>query len=319
MRKALFVGINNYGANSLSGCVNDAEAMSRALNKRADGTPNFAPMLLTNTVCKAQLRNSINNLFEYQANVDVVLFYFSGHGCLDSLGGHLVTSENELLSMHDIISVANQSKIENKIIILDCCFSGNCGNKIDSGLTSELKIGTTILTSSMEHQTSMERNGHGMFTALLLEGLSGGAANFSGIITVGSLYSYIDFSLGPWYQRPMFKTHIGGFVELQTTTPQVSPAIMRKLTEYFASPELNFPLDPSFEDTNSPDAKHKLCRPYAKTENVKKFKDLQALQSIGLVTPNNAAFMYYAAMESKSCKLTPLGVHYWKLVKENKI
>ena len=122
-----------------------------------------------------------------------------------------------------------------------------------------------------------------------------------------------------WYQRPMFKTHIGGFVELQTTTPQVSPAIMRKLTEYFPSPELNFPLDPSFEDTNSPDAKYKLCSPYAKAENIKKFKDLQALQSIGLVTPNNAAFMYYAAMESKSCKLTPLGVHYWKLVKENKI
>ena len=29
--------------------------------------------------------------------------------------------------------------------------------------------------------------------------------------------------------------------------------------------------------------------------------------------------MYFAAMNNKGCKLTPLGKHYWRLVKNNNI
>ena len=43
------------------------------------------------------------------------------------------------------------------------------------------------------------------------------------------------------------------------------------------------------------------------------------LQSIGLVEPVDAPFMYFAAMDGKGCKLTALGKHYWRLVKNNNI
>lgn len=40
---------------------------------------------------------------------------------------------------------------------------------------------------------------------------------------------------------------------------------------------------------------------------------------VNLVVPVGEAHMYYAAMNRKSCKLTALGVHYWNLVKNNRI
>lgn len=64
---------------------------------------------------------------------------------------------------------------------------------------------------------------------------------------------------------------------------------------------------------------HNVIEPHAKDENVAIFKILQKLQSVGLVVPVDAEYMYFAAMESKACKLTSLGYHYWRLVKDKRI
>jgi hypothetical protein len=55
------------------------------------------------------------------------------------------------------------------------------------------------------------------------------------------------------------------------------------------------------------------------TENVEVFKDLQKYVSVVLVEPVGADHMYFAAMESRCCKLTALGWHYWKLTSEKRI
>jgi hypothetical protein len=78
-------------------------------------------------------------------------------------------------------------------------------------------------------------------------------------------------------------------------------------------------LDPSYEDTNAKVIEHKVVEPYADPNNVSVFKDLQKLESIGLVVPVGEEHMYFAAMNSKSCRLTALGYHYWRLVKEKRI
>jgi len=46
---------------------------------------------------------------------------------------------------------------------------------------------------------------------------------------------------------------------------------------------------------------------------------LQKLQSVGLIVPVDEQHMYYAAINSKACKLTALGYHYWRLVKDKRI
>lgn len=89
--------------------------------------------------------------------------------------------------------------------------------------------------------------------------------------------------------------------------------------KYFYDVNAPLPLDPLFEYPNTLDQTHKVVHPYADERNVCIFKDLQKFESAGLVQPVGEDHMYYAAMNSKSCMLTPLGKHFWYLVSQNKI
>lgn len=321
MRKALVVGINNYPGSPLRGCINDASAISSILETHGNGSPNFDVRLATDVQTKAELKGMIDELF--RGDGDISLLYFSGHGALTDLGGYLVTPDyqryDEGISMQDILSYSNESKVKDKIIILDCCHSGAMGATGRELPLSHLKEGTSILTASKSDEASMEVNGHGIFTNLLINSLQGGAADLRGHISPGGIYAYIDQALGAWDQRPVFKTNVTRFTSLRTIQPQVPIEILRKIVEYFPKPQDDYKLDPSYEDTNTKEVVHELKEPYAKKENVMIFKDLQKLQSVGLVVPVDVSHMYFAAMESKACKLTSLGYHYWRLVKDKRI
>lgn len=312
MRKALVVGLNDYPSAPLTGCVNDAVSIGQILSRNGDGSPNFDVRTITGQCKKADLRAAIEQLFS--GSNDDSLFYFAGHGTITSTGGCIVTTDyetyNEGISMDDILQLANQSAARNKIIILDCCHSGAFGSPaLNQGRLSQLSDGLTILTASRDSESAIERNGSGVFTNLLIDALHGGAADLRGFITPGSLYSYIDEALGAWDQRPVFKTNVSKFTHLRKVEPPVPLATLRKITNYFTSPEEEFQLDPSFEDTSD----------NPNEQNVSIFKDLQKYQSVGLVVPVDAPFMYFAAMESKSCRLTAMGYQYWRLAKENKL
>lgn len=322
MKKALAVGIDNYPNSPLHGCVNDASAFASIMETHGDGSPNFAVRLETNLTTKSKLKSLIVELFA-GAN-DTALFYFSGHGILSSIGGYIVTPDyknyDEGVSMDEILTIANISKAKDKIIILDCCHSGAFGSpKISGGATAQIIEGVVILTASRDIESALEVNGHGVFTNLLLDALQGGAADLRGHVTPGSVYAYVDQALGPWDQRPVFKTNVTRFTSLRTINPQVPSEILRKIIEYFPVPEEQYALDPSYEDTNTDAVKHSVIAPLANPENVAVFKHLQIYQSVGLVVPVDAEFMYFAAMNSTSCKLTALGYHYWRLVKEKRI
>ena len=300
MKKALVVGINNYPSSPLSGCINDASDVATILETHGDGSPNFDVRLETDVQTKSNLKAMIVELFS--GNSDTVLLYFSGHGFLNEIGGYLVTPDHakydEGMSMDEILVLANQSKSKDKIIIIDCCHSGALGTPTIGGGASQLQEGVTILTASRDDESSIEINGH---------------------ISPGGIYAYIDQALGAWEQRPVFKTNVTRFTSLRTVTPQVSLDTLRKIIEYFPAPQNEFKLDPSYEDTNAKDVKHVVIEPYAKPDNVAVFKNLQKFQSVGLVVPVNTEYMYFAAMESKSCRLTSLGYHYWRLVKDRRI
>lgn len=315
MKKALIIGINNYPSSPLSGCVNDANSIATILESNGDGSPNFGVRLITSPsdiVDRSSLREAIEQLFSGES--DMTLLYFSGHGFIKSTGGYLVTTDakryDEGVSMDEILALANQSKAKNKVIILDCCHSGALGHASVTGNNiAQLSEGLSVLTASRDSESALEINGSGVFTSLVVDALKGGAADLRGNITPGSLYAYVDEALGAWDQRPIFKTNVSSFASLRTSPPKVPLATMRKISTYFSSPEAEHPLDPSYEDTDS----------RAKENNVKIFKDLQKFQSVGLVVPVDEEFMYFAAMNSKSCKLTALGYQYWRLVHEKKL
>lgn len=320
MKKALIIGLDNYPNARLKGCINDAKNILSELRRNSDDSPNFECKLITDEnmgVSKGMLRNEIESLFEGQC--DTALLYFSGHGLVKSTGGYIVTPDwsngDEGISMDSILTLANKSNATNKVIILDCCHSGAFGSpELNQGNVAQIAEGVTILTASRKTESAIEYNGEGIFTSLLIEGLRGAATDLMGNVTLANLYSYIDSALGAWSQRPIFKTNTSRFAPIKKVKAPIDVKLLRKICYYFKNYDDEYQLNPSYEFTF-----YKPTSSEYNAENIKKFKELQKLQSVGLVVPCNCEFMYFAAIESKSCKLTSLGHRYWRLAKDNKI
>lgn len=323
VRKALVVGIDYYPSiGNLYGCVNDAYSLKSILERHADGSINFGVELITamnadTAINRGALKDKVYELF--QGDSDIALFYFAGHGHIESTGGYLCTSEcargDDGVSLDEILSIANCSKAKNKVIILDSCHSGIAGNPTAKS-NSELSEGLTILTASTAEQYASEKNNSGVFTTLLVDALAGAAGNLVGDVTPGSVYAHIDQSLGPWKQRPVFKTNVKNFVSLRKVTPPIMLSDLQKIYELFPEAGFEYKLDPTFEPEmrGRPEG-----APAPIQEHVEKFAILQKFNRVGLVVPVDAPHMWHAAIESKGCKLTALGEHYRRLVEEGLI
>jgi len=141
--------------------------------------------------------------------------------------------EMRALPLSDIMTFAHASPARNKIIILDSCHSGALGESHLNNQVSEVGEGMAVLTASTKNQYAAENNGGGLFTGLLVDALSGAAANGIGEITPGSVYAHIDQSLGSWSQRPVFKTNVKSFVSLRNIPPPLPVADLQRITEFF--------------------------------------------------------------------------------------
>lgn len=321
MRKALVVGIDYYEhLTSLAGCVNDAYSVTSVLERHADGTLNFpTPNLLVGTgpsqvVTRRDLKDAVRELFEDDS--EIALFYFAGHGYIEDTGGFLCGSDCETgddgLALSEVMQFANTSPAANKVILLDSCHSGVAANNPLTAGVAEISDGVTVLTASTATQYAAETGGSGVFTRLLVDALNGSAANLVGSITPGSAYAHIDQSLGPWAQRPVFKSNVKTFVSLRETEPPIQFEDLVAITTHFPAPDHELALDPTYEPerngaeppgTPPPDPAHTAV-----------FKVLQAYARVNLIRPVRAPHMWHAAMQSKGCELTVLGQHYWNLV-----
>jgi hypothetical protein len=68
-------------------------------------------------------------------------------------------------------------------------------------------------------------------------------------------------------------------------------------------------LDPSFEpDVEPHDPEHEAI-----------FAQLQKCRAAKLVEPVGEEHLYFAAIRSKACRLTPLGHYYWRLAREARV
>lgn len=323
MRKALVIGIDFYQTQRvLYGCVNDARSVSTALETHGDGSVNFGVNLRTaslaaEAITRSQLKDDVAALFADDS--EIALLYFAGHGTVEATGGYLCTSEiqrgDEGLALAEVLTLALRSKAKNTIIVLDSCHSGVAGNLAGQDM-AQLSEGMTILTASTTEQRADEDHGSGVFTTLFVDALNGAAANLVGDITPGSVYAHIDQSLGPWKQRPVFKTNVKQFVSLRKVTPPIALLDLKQVAKFFPTPGFDFALDPSFEPElrGRPEG----APPPDPTKNAV-FAILQKYNRLNLLRPVNAPHMWHAAIESKSCQLTALGEHYRQLVADRLI
>jgi hypothetical protein len=106
----------------------------------------------------------------------------------------------------------------------------------------------------------------------------------------------------------VFKTNVDRLEEIRVCKPAVPLPELRRINEFFPSAKDGFPLDPSYEDTiEGHDPKKAVV-----------LKTLQKYRAAKLVDPIGEEHMYYAAVNSTGCQLTPLGRHYWHMACEGR-
>lgn len=317
MNRALLIGIDHYaGFNDLGGCANDVEALRPLLSRHEDDTPNFSCQLRTTAtggVGRDGLLADLDVMFG--GGADVALLYFAGHGSGSGSDVTLVTEDGTPqtpgIAFSEILAKAAASPVREVIVILDCCFAGSAGGVPQlAGSTASLRDGISILAASRGDQTAAETTvGRGLFSTFLEGALDGGAADVVGRVTIAGVYSYLDESFGAWDQRPAFKANVDRLHELRRCEPAVPLRELRQISDLFPRPDHEFALDPSYEPDATPEDLDRQAT----------FKILQRYRAAKLLEPVDAEHMYYAAMNSTACRLTPLGRHYRHVASQGRL
>jgi len=212
--------------------------------------------------------------------------------------------------MYELLRRVNRCDAGSVMIILDCCYSGEMGNTGDGSDINQttLSEGVTILSASNSNEVSQEGVLNSLFTSLVMAALEGGAADVRGYVSAASIYAYVEQALGPWQQRPLYKSYAQRLPPLRLCKPATPDKVLRHLPELFAGPEASIQLDPSWEFTKGNDP-----------ENVKKFDLLKKLRNGRLLDTEEGLDLYFLALQSKTARLTPLGRLYWHLAKKGAI
>jgi hypothetical protein len=315
MKRALLVGIDDYDRFSgLDGCVADVDMLEPLLSRNDDDSPNFDCQKRTSAtggVTRDALLGDIDALLG--GGVDVALLYYAGHGAGSGTDVELVTRDGTPatpgIAFSQVLAKVAGSSVREVVLILDCCFSGAAGGVPQLATTAAtLREGVSILTASRGDQVAVDW-AQGVFSPFRGGALAGGAADVVGKVTIAGLYSYLDECFGPWDQRPAFKSNVDRLNELRRCAPAVPPSELREICEHFPAADHLFALDPSYEPDAQPrDPIHERA-----------FATLQKYRAAKLLVPVGAEHMYFAALESKACRLTPLGRHYWQLARDGRL
>ncbi len=325
-RRALLVGISHYDhMSNLNWCIDDALALRQVLEYHENHASNFACQVLLSagTVADApgafssqervtfnRLRTSLEELFAFDGTV---LFYFSGHGYATASGVYLVTQDGTSslpgILLNDILNMANASPAREVVLIIDSCSSGALGepDQMRDIANLYLRPGITLLAAARANQNALEANGRGLFTHLVIGALKGGASDIRGQVSAASIYGYVEQALGPWDQRPIYKSNATQLSPIRYCIPDIADEELRRLPRFFPTLDHHYFLDPSYEVTRSE----------AIPEHIAIFKIFKRYQVARLLRPIFDDDLYFAAIRHHPIELTPMGQFYWQLAKKN--
>lgn len=267
------------------------------------------PSVKRERVTFTSLRLALEDLFKYHGSV---LFYFSGHGLLYNGISYLATQDGlptlPGLRMQELLDMANASAAREVLLIIDSCYSGGVGapEGADDVAHAYLRPGVTLLAGAQASQLAAEVDGHGVFTRLLLGALKGGAADVRGRVSAASTYAYVEQALGPWDQRPIYRSNASTLAPIRNCEPDIADADLRLLPQYFSTPEFAYGLDRTYEVTEVE---------VAIPEHINIFNLFKQYQVSRLLRPSFDDHLYFAAMNERTVELTPLGQFYWRLAK----
>ncbi|MCA1606532.1 MAG: caspase family protein, partial [Acidobacteria bacterium] len=255
-RLALLIATYNYqdaGLRQLTAPGHDAEALAAVL--RDPEIANFDVTILVNQPHHV-VGEAIGEFYHNRRRDDLTLLYFTGHGLKDDQGRLYLamanTKHDQLLftglSAQQIDEAMESCSSRQKVLILDCCYSGafpagrisKSGSQVHT-LEKFQGKGRVVLTASDAIQYSFEGNGitgegsQSVFTRFLVEGLATGQADLDsdGNISLDELYSYVYDRVVEEMpqQRPKKQENIEGRIVVARNINWSLPAHIRNALE----------------------------------------------------------------------------------------
>ncbi|MFG3297058.1 caspase family protein [Streptomyces sp. NPDC048179] len=251
-RLAMLIATYEYqdsALRQLTAPAHDAEAFAAVL--KDPGIAGFEVTTLVNQPLHL-VGEAIGDFYRDRRRDDLTLLYFTGHGLKDDDGRLYLAMTNTrrdgllftALSAEQIDQAMEGCASRQKVLILDCCYSGAFPvgriSKADNAVHALERFqgrGRTVLTASDATQYSFEGNqAHGqavqsVFTRYLVQGLRDGSADLDGDgdITLDELYGYVHDRVVDEMpqQRPKKQDNVEGRIVIARNINWSLPAHLR--------------------------------------------------------------------------------------------
>ncbi|GLW92805.1 caspase, EACC1-associated type [Actinokineospora globicatena] len=160
----------------------------------------FAPEHCVVLANPTSVREVYRALREQTKAQDTVLVYFAGHGLISSGKGelHLALSDTDpdevrvsALAFDVVREVLRESPAANRVLVLDCCFSGRALPEAMGTVVGQVEVtGTYTLAATPPNAVALAPKGHThtAFTGELLHVLTHGVANDSELLGLDDIY-----------------------------------------------------------------------------------------------------------------------------------
>lgn len=161
------------------------------------------------------------------------IFYYSGHGLQRQAGiqeGYLATSDANPaaghygLSLHWLRRLLQESPVSQRVILLDCCNSGEFFNMLEADPGARSGTDRLFMAAAREYEAAYESldSHHSVFTQALLSGLNPYKVK-GGIVNGHSLTDAVNRELKGELQQPLFESS-GSEIVLTRMAGMMSPA-----------------------------------------------------------------------------------------------
>lgn len=245
-RDALVVGISTYQyLPSLGAPAHDAEAIAQRLHADGDFRITRLPEIvqaaqprvgIKTPVTLAELETALVRLFKPKGHhiPHTALFYFSGHGLQKDAGiqeGYLATSDVNPgmgyygISLFWLRRLLQESPVRQRIIILDCCHSGELFNSLEADPGARSGTDRLFMAASREYEAAYESltGKYSIFTQALLEGLNPYRVP-TRTISNYALTNWVSNALKGEIQQPLFENSGS---EIILTQCQSAPTVIQ--------------------------------------------------------------------------------------------